>query len=430
MRRARARRRRPSAQAREAARAGDGRTAALDRLDGQRAGWRSGWPTSTRWSKPHRNRSPARRRRWQRLPDPRALHRTGRDGARRGGGSRRSGRRRPCPIGDPRARNRGRPRAPRRRGPRKRRMAKPRAGRRTAARRNRGPGDGDRGRARGARRGARAPAADDRADRARRGGERGERGRDCRRRARCARGGRDRRARADRRPQRLSPQAREARAGAAARAEAQDARRAEFARQMRREVRMPAAAAARTDRLRSRRARRPRGGARRRSTGWSPSASGSARSTWSPSRNSPNSTRRANSSAAERDELHAGDQPPARIDRQPQPRGARAAAGGVRAGRSPFPQPVHHPVRGRRGASRAGRERRSAGGGAGDHGAAAGQAPVGADPVVGRRAGADRGGADLRPVPDQPGADLRARRGRRAARRRQCRALLRPARSG
>ena len=35
--------------------------------------------------------------------------------------------------------------------------------------------------------------------------------------------------------------------------------------------------------------------------------------------------------------------------------------------------------------------------------------------------------ADLRGVPDQPGADLRAGRGRRAARRRQCRTLLRPA---
>ena len=36
--------------------------------------------------------------------------------------------------------------------------------------------------------------------------------------------------------------------------------------------------------------------------------------------------------------------------------------------------------------------------------------------------------ADLRRVPHQPGADLRARRGRRAARRLQRRALLRPAR--
>ena len=54
----------------------------------------------------------------------------------------------------------------------------------------------------------------------------------------------------------------------------------------------------------------------------------------------------------------------------------------------------------------------------------AGQAHPGADAAVGRREGADGAGADLRRVPDQPLADLRARRGGRAARRRQCRALL------
>ena len=47
---------------------------------------------------------------------------------------------------------------------------------------------------------------------------------------------------------------------------------------------------------------------------------------------------------------------------------------------------------------------------------------------LGRRAGAHRAGAHLRRVPHQPGADLRAGRGRRAARRSQCRSLLRPAR--
>ena len=47
--------------------------------------------------------------------------------------------------------------------------------------------------------------------------------------------------------------------------------------------------------------------------------------------------------------------------------------------------------------------------------------------IVGRRAGADRAGADLRRVPHQSVADLRAGRGRRAARRPQCRALLQPA---
>ncbi len=50
-----------------------------------------------------------------------------------------------------------------------------------------------------------------------------------------------------------------------------------------------------------------------------------------------------------------------------------------------------------------------------------------ADAAVGRRAGADGDVADLRGVPHQPVADLRARRGGRAARRRQCRALLQPA---
>ena len=99
-----------------------------------------------------------------------------------------------------------------------------------------------------------------------------------------------------------------------------------------------------------------------------------------------------------------------------------------RAGRPAFSQPVHDLVRRRPGASRAGRERRSAGSRTGDHGAAAGQAAQRLDPAVGRRAGADRHRPDLRFVPDQPGADLRARRGRCAARRRQCRALLRPAR--
>ena len=49
--------------------------------------------------------------------------------------------------------------------------------------------------------------------------------------------------------------------------------------------------------------------------------------------------------------------------------------------------------------------------------------------ALGRRAGADRHGADLRGVPGQSGADLRAGRSGRAARRRQCRALLQHART-
>ena len=70
-------------------------------------------------------------------------------------------------------------------------------------------------------------------------------------------------------------------------------------------------------------------------------------------------------------------------------------------GRPPFPQPVHHPVRRRPGASRAGRIGRSARGRARDHGPAARQAPLDPHPALGRRAGADRDRPDLRPVPHQ-----------------------------
>ena len=120
--------------------------------------------------------------------------------------------------------------------------------------------------------------------------------------------------------------------------------------------------------------------------------------------------------------------PPARLDRQPQSRGPSPPAHRLPGGRPPFPQPVHHPVRRRPGASRAGRIRRSARGRTRDHGAAPGQASFHFDAAFRRRAGADRDRPDLRSVPDQSGADLRPRRGRRAARRRQYRALLRPAR--
>ena len=74
------------------------------------------------------------------------------------------------------------------------------------------------------------------------------------------------------------------------------------------------------------------------------------------------------------------------------------------------------------------RERRSAGSRPRDHRQAARQEAADAVAALGRRAGADRAGADLCGVPHQPLADLRAGRGRRAARRPQCRALLQPAR--
>ena len=119
---------------------------------------------------------------------------------------------------------------------------------------------------------------------------------------------------------------------------------------------------------------------------------------------------------------------PARQHRRPQPRRARPAAHRVRNRRRAFPHLVRGAVRRRRGASRADRLRRSARGGAGDHGATAGQEAAVARAAIGRRAGADRDRADLRAVPDDAVAALRARRGRCAARRRQCRTLLRPAR--
>ncbi len=62
--------------------------------------------------------------------------------------------------------------------------------------------------------------------------------------------------------------------------------------------------------------------------------------------------------------------------------------------------------------------------GARNPGQAAGQEARDAVAALGRRAGADRARADLRGVPHQSGADLRAGRGRRAARRSQRRALL------
>ncbi len=114
--------------------------------------------------------------------------------------------------------------------------------------------------------------------------------------------------------------------------------------------------------------------------------------------------------------------------REPQPRGARAAAGGLRHGEQVFRRTLHASLRRRHGGAEADGVGRSARGGAGDLRAAAGQEAAIDDAAVGRRAGADRAVADLRGVPHQPGADLRARRGGRAARRFQCGALLRAAR--
>ena len=110
--------------------------------------------------------------------------------------------------------------------------------------------------------------------------------------------------------------------------------------------------------------------------------------------------------------------------RPDQQRGPQPPAGGLRHGQRPFPAPVHDAVRRRRSAARDDRGRGPAGRRPRDHRQAARQEAGDAVAALGRRAVADGAGADLRGVPDQPVADLRARRGRRAARRRQRRPLL------
>ena len=121
---------------------------------------------------------------------------------------------------------------------------------------------------------------------------------------------------------------------------------------------------------------------------------------------------------------HRGDPQAAWRDPEPEPGRPRAPAGGVRDRQRPLPATVRASLRRRHGAVAADRIRRPAGCRAGDPRPPARQASPDHDPAVGRRAGADGHGADLRGLPDQPGADLRAGRGGRAARRPQCRALL------
>ena len=193
---------------------------------------------------------------------------------------------------------------------------------------------------------------------------------------------------------------------------------------------MPAAAAARAARLRRGRDRptSPDESARHRAADRR-TASGSARSISSPRANWPSSrTGRLDQPGRARG-AGPGGQPPARLDRQPQPRGPRAAARRVRGRSTAISAACSRPC------SKA--ARRISSWSNSDDPLEAGleimAQPPGkrlsvAHPALGRRAGADRGGADLRAVPHQSRADLRARRGRCAARRRQYRALLRPAR--
>ena len=126
----------------------------------------------------------------------------------------------------------------------------------------------------------------------------------------------------------------------------------------------------------------------------------------------------------EKVDVEVGHRQAARRHRPDQRRGPEPPADRLRCGRRTFPQPVHDAVRRRRG--QAGDDR---GGGpartrARDHRQAARQEAGDALPAVGRRAVADGHGADLCRVPHQSVADLRARRGGRAARRCQRRPLL------
>ena len=120
--------------------------------------------------------------------------------------------------------------------------------------------------------------------------------------------------------------AREARAGAAARAEAQDARREEMARISGEQVRMPAAAAARDGRLQG---GGDRAGRRRNRRG------SSARSQERERIGPVNLVAESELNELEESRLASpgrargagpGDPPPARLDRQPEPRGPRPAA--------------------------------------------------------------------------------------------------------
>ena len=111
---------------------------------------------------------------------------------------------------------------------------------------------------------------------------------------------------------------------------------------------------------------------------------------------------------------------------QPQSRRPRTSDGGVRNCERAFHPAVHQPLRRRHRRAATDRFGRSAGRRSRDHRAAARQEAAGNDAAVRRRAGANRARADLRGVPHQPGADLRAGRGGCAARRRQRRSLLRP----
>ncbi len=175
-------------------------------------------------------------------------------------------------------------------------------------------------------------------------------------------------------------------------------------------------------------AARPRRARDAGSSGCSRSASGSAPSISGPRRRQPRSRRGCDALVAEREDLIEAIRRLRHGIHSLNREGRERLLAAFERGQRPFPAPVHAPVRRRHGGAAARRIRRSAGGRPRNPRPPAGQEAADHDAALRRRAGADRDGADLRGVPHQSGADLRARRGRRAARRRQCRALLRPAR--
>ena len=130
---------------------------------------------------------------------------------------------------------------------------------------------------------------------------------------------------------------------------------------------------------------------------------------------------------AERDDLTEAIRSSAAGDRQPQPGRPRAADRGLRCRQRYFNELFSTLFEGGTAELQLIEMRRSARSRARASRASARQEAADFDAAFGRRAGADGDGADLRGVPDQPVADLRARRGRRAARRLQRRAFLRSA---
>ena len=180
-------------------------------------------------------------------------------------------------------------------------------------------------------------------------------------------------------------------------------------------------ALAQSDRARRRQARRA---CRARSTACTARSTRSARSTSPRSRSSTTGARAQD--LPRRAERPTSTRPSARSRTRSARSTSRRATllrRHLRPGQRALRPHVPGAVRRRQGEARDDRRRDPRRRRAGD-GAAAGQEELDHPPAVGRREGADRDRAGVRDLPAQPGAVLPARRGRRAARRRQHRALL------